>query len=223
MAALGCRATTGRPPFPPFPEAEHVEIGFGLVDKVVTVMQVTDSLVAYLRADSIPVSTVKPFDGYLETRWFEAATLAPTDRRPLSDQIVRVRGWVDPSKPGYAKVEVETVSVPWADPSLPDRELETPVPFTHPVNVRVRAVLKRLTDKYGAPEDSAAVQPGNRPPPLQADSAPARPDSVAARPDSGAARPDSASRRDTTVTSPRRHVSTSPRRHVSTSPRLHAS
>ena len=32
LVLLGCRATTGRPPFDPFPEAEHVEVGFGLED-----------------------------------------------------------------------------------------------------------------------------------------------------------------------------------------------
>jgi hypothetical protein len=169
---LGCRATTTRPTFVEFPEAETAELGFGLVSIPGTVARLTDTLVEYLRRDSIPVTTVQRFDGYLDTGWFDAKTFKPTSRRPLGDGVVRVRGWVNPGKPGYGRVEVETVYRPVADPSLPARELEAPVAPSHAVNAKVLAVLQRLKVKYGAPEDSAATKnkdgkppvPGNGPP-----------------------------------------------------------
>lgn len=191
LVLSGCRATTGRPPFNPFPEAEQVEIGFGLVDRVENVMRVTDTIAAYFVRDSIRFRRVLPFDGYLETDWLDSATAVPTGRRPLGEGVVRVRIWVDPTKPGYAAVNAETVSIPKADPSLPARDLEAPVSALHPVSKRVADVLAKLKEKYGIPEDDPKkpVQPTARPAPLKADStAPA--DSVPVR-DSAAAQPDS--------------------------------
>lgn len=153
---LGCRATTARPYFVPYPEAETAELGFGVIDKALTVGQVTDTLLAYLVRDSIPINKVRRFDGFLETGWFDAATLAPTTRRPVGDKVVRVRAYIDPGKPGFTRVEVETVFVPFPDPSLSAREQEAPVTPVHPVNRRVAAVLAILKKKYGAPEDTTA-------------------------------------------------------------------
>jgi len=164
---VACRATTGRPSFVPFPEAETVEIGFGLADRTITVMRVTDTVVAYLKADSIPIALSKPFDGYFETAWLDAKTLTPTSRRPLGDGVVRVRGFVDPSKPGYANVNIETVYRRMVDPSVPARELEAPVPTLHPVNHRIAELMKKLQVKYGIPEEpkkTGPVRPGGQPP-----------------------------------------------------------
>lgn len=191
----GCRATTKRPWFVPFPEAEHAEIGFGLLNKDASVARITDSVVAYLVADSIPVSLVHRVDGYLETPWFEAKSLLPTTLRPLGDDVVRVRAWVDAGKPGFARVEIETVYVPVADPSLNPRDTEVPVPVTHPVNRRVAAALKRLSDRYGVPDEEqekaqgkTVVKPTPGGPPIRATPAdtsapvvppPAKPDTTA--------------------------------------------
>lgn len=154
VSLLGCRATTARPSFVPFPEAETAQFGFGIVDRTVTVGQVTDTLLAYLQRDSIPFRTVRRFDGFLESAWLDAATLKPTTRRPVGDKVVRVRAFIDPGRPGFAHVEVETVYVPFPDPSLSPREQEAPVTSVHPVTRRVAAVLEQLKKKYGAPEDS---------------------------------------------------------------------
>lgn len=161
---IGCKATTGRPGFVPFPEAEHTEIGFNLADEDESVFMVTDTIAARLQADSIPVNRVIRVDGYLETPWFDAKTLQPTTRRPLGPDVVRVRAWVDPSKPGFARVEIETVYVPRADPSVPDRELEAPVPAVHPVNIRVGEMLRKLAEKYGVPPDQQEPKPADRGP-----------------------------------------------------------
>ena len=166
----GCRATTKRPSFVPLPEAEHAEIGFGFLIKDTSVARITDSVVAYLEADSIPVSRVDRVDGYLETPWFDAKSLRPTKARPLGEDVVRVRAWVDASKPGFAHVEIETVYVPVADPSLRDRDTEVAVPTAHPVNRRVAGALKRLNDKYGAPDEEkekAAIKPAPGGPPIK--------------------------------------------------------
>lgn len=160
VLVAGCKASTGRPPFNSFPEAEHTEIGFNLAGEDETVVIVTDTLAARLKADSIPVSRIKRVDGFLETPWFDAKTLQPTTRRPLGQDVVKVRAWVDPGKPGYSKIEVETVYIPRADPSIPSRELEQPVPADHPVAHRISEMLKPLTEKYGIPPDQQEPKKG---------------------------------------------------------------
>jgi len=158
LALVGCKATTSRPSFVPFPEAGHGEIGFGNADPVATITEATRVLADALRADSIPVDGVHFDDGYLETRWFDAKSLEPTGTRPLGPEIVKVRGWVNPAKPGFSDLEVETVYVPYADPSRPERDLELPVPADHPVAKRVAGVIKALVQKFGEP-DTTTVRP----------------------------------------------------------------
>ncbi len=188
----GCRATTKRPSFVPLPEAEHAEVGFGLLNKDSSIARITDSVVAYLKADSIPVSLVRRVDGYLETPWFDAKSLRPTSARPLGEDVVRVRAWVDASKPGFAHVEIETVYVPAADPSLRERDTEVAVPLPHPVNRRVAGSLKRLNEKYGAPDEEkekAVRKPAPGGPPIRA--VPVKPDSAVIEP----TKPDTTSHR----------------------------
>ncbi len=166
LALVACKATTSRPSFVPFPEAGHGEIGFGNPDRVATITQATQVLAEALRADSIPVARVHVSDGYLETGWFDAASLTPTGRRPLGPEVVKVRGWVDPAKPGFSDLEVETVYVPYADPSRPERDLEAPVAADHPVATRVAGVIKALVEKFGEPDTTTvrAAAPGAKPP-----------------------------------------------------------
>ena len=192
IALAGCKARTGRPYFVPFPEAEHAEIGFGLADRTASVIRVTQTVVAALRADSIPIQRVREFDGYFETGWFDSATLKPTERRPLGEDVVRIRGWIDPGKPGFSKFEIETVYIPVADPSLPDRELESPVPLTHPVARRIGEIRKKLVALHGPPEEAPPPgAPAARPAPARdtarADPRRVRDTTSAARP--GAPRP----------------------------------
>jgi hypothetical protein len=170
--AAACQASTTRPPFVPYPEAAHGEIGFGNPDRVATVIRATQVLAEALRADSIPVARVEERDGYLETRWFEASSLQPTSREPLGPDVVRVRAWVTPAKPGFGTIEVETVYRPLIDPSLPARELETPVPDDHPVGRRVADVVKKLVERYGEPAEPPPgvprpqIRPAPGPPPV---------------------------------------------------------
>ncbi|MEO8448290.1 MAG: hypothetical protein ABI647_00780 [Gemmatimonadota bacterium] len=147
-------------------------------------------LAAALRADSLPVSRIRPFDGYLETPWFDALTLEPTSRRPVGPNVVKVRAWVDPAKPSFSSYEVEGVYVAKVDPSRPARELEVPLPIEHPLSKRLAAVVKKLVAEYGEPEEPppgpvrparalgdtlpAKAKPDSTPPAAKTDTTPPR-------------------------------------------------
>lgn len=147
----GCLATTRRPSFLPMPEAQEAEVGFRLASRVATVERVTDTVASYLRAESLPVSRVEPFHGYLETSWFDVNSLAPVRGRPVGPDVVKVRAWIEPARDGFAYVEIETVYVPAVDPSVPSRDTEAPVADDHPISRRIAAIVSRLSKLYGVP------------------------------------------------------------------------
>jgi hypothetical protein len=140
-----CQPATTRPAFLPRPEALGAELRLSVPDA-------TRRLAESLRADSIPVRTVRLRDGYLETPWFASRTGRPVrSQQPLGRGTVRVRAWADPARPGSTQLTVETLYRPVADPSLPERELERQVPADHPAAKKVQAALGRLVERYGAP------------------------------------------------------------------------
>ena len=147
LLGLGCHAYTTRPTFPPMAGAPFAELN-------VTVARATGLVAEALRDDSLPVSRVEPKDGLIETPWFDASTFKPKRGRPLGPNVVQVRAWVDPTKPGSSRVTVETVFRPLADPSLPDRELDRLVPSDHPVGKRMGDLVIDLARTYGTPTDS---------------------------------------------------------------------
>jgi hypothetical protein len=156
LAAAACQPNTGRPPFTPFPESAGTEVRL-------SVREATGHLAEALRADSLPVRKVLLRDGYLETTWFDSKTGRPSrGRRPVGPAIVRVRAWADPARPGSSQLSVETSYRPAVDPSLAERELERQVPRSHPVAVRMEAVLKKLVERYGGPP-AAQAQPAAPP------------------------------------------------------------
>jgi hypothetical protein len=152
LATAACQPTTTRPPFGPIPEAPGTEIRL-------PVPEATRRLAEALKADSIPTHKVRLRDGYIETPWFLARSRRPTTQRPLGPGVVKIRAWADPARPGSTQLTVETLYRPRADPSLPERELEREVPRTHPVALRVEAVLKRLIERFGAPPPPPAQPP----------------------------------------------------------------
>ncbi len=172
-----CQATSNRPPYDAFPDAAAAEVELGLA-------AATRVLAEALRADSLPVARLEERDGFLDTGWFDAATLAPTGRMPVGPGVVRIRAWAVPAKAGFSELQVETVYRPLADPSRPERDLDRVVPADHPVQQRVTAILGRLLEKYG---DPAARPPAPVP---------------AARPDTGGASRDTTARRDSTPERP---------------------
>jgi len=141
--ALGgaCKPSTTRPYFPPITGAAQTEIELG-------VREATQALADVLRNDSLPVTRVEPRDGYLETAWFDARSKQPSHARKLGPNIVHVRAWVDPTRPGHSRVVVETVYRPLADPSLSPRDLDRQVPPDHPIGKRMSEVITELTKLY---------------------------------------------------------------------------
>jgi hypothetical protein len=140
--AVACQPNTTRPGFVPLPEAAGTEIRL-------SVPEATRQVAEALRTSAMPVRTVRPRDGYMETGWFDSKSGRPTRRRPVGAGVVRVRAWADPARPGSSLVTVETTYRLRVDPSLPERELDRQVPKTHPVALKVEAVLKKLVERFG--------------------------------------------------------------------------
>jgi hypothetical protein len=111
-----CTPVTLRPPFAPFPEALHIIVN-APPGRAVTEAQ------TLLGADSAApvVHLLSPIDGFLETKWREV-------RDSAGSMNVQVRVWADPDVPGKARVTVEAVYRPIADPSRTSRDLEQPCP-----------------------------------------------------------------------------------------------
>ncbi len=175
-ALASCRATTRRPYFTPLPAAPTARVELEIPDA-------TRVLSEALARDSIALRRIYESDGYLDSGWLDAATLEPTRARPLGPGVVRVRAWVNPDREFWSELVVEAVYRPIADPSRPERELDTPLPDDHPLNRRIAGVLRGLVERFGNAEALRALAP-----PLPV---PIRP----------AARPDT-TRRDTTARLP---------------------
>jgi hypothetical protein len=106
--------------------------------------ETSERLMAVLAADSLPVARHSVRDGWVETAWLDTAGMRPTSARPLGQGIVKLRGWVDPGRVGYSVVTLEGTWRALADPSLPERELEQPLPPNHPVRQRIDSLLARI-------------------------------------------------------------------------------
>lgn len=141
LLALGCKAYSPRPFYPPVTGAPIGEIDLA-------VPAATEALADVLRADSLPLRLVKLADGYLETDWFEASTKRPTRARRLGPDIIQVRAWVDPAKPGSSRMTVETIFRPLADASVPSRDLDRQAPPDHPTAKRVAEIVQQLVKLY---------------------------------------------------------------------------
>jgi cell division protein FtsN len=155
LVLLGCDPSTRRPTFLPRPEAATTEMELA-------VPAATQALATALQSDSVPLSRIAVRDGYVETPWLDGATLQPTSRRPIGSDVVRIRGWVDPGRHGYSQLTVEVIYRAAADPSVPQRELETEVAYANPARARVRTILEKLG---GKPVDVPIVVTAKVPPP----------------------------------------------------------
>ena len=140
--ALACDPTTTRPGVTPLPEARTIEVTLSRQGAITKLHQA-------LLADSFPIAQVVTQDAWLETPWFDALTLRPTPAQRLGRDVVKLRGWADPSRPGNSLIIVELVYRPLADPSVPSRELDRPVPPTDSIYIRVGTILKGLEDEIG--------------------------------------------------------------------------
>jgi hypothetical protein len=168
MAGLiACQPATSRPAYQPVPQAAITEVRL-------PPREATRLLAEALRADSIPAARVDLRDNWIETSWFDPSTGQRTSNRPIGRNVVRLRAWADPTRPGNSKITVETVYRPTADASLPDRELDRQVPRDHPVAIKVRAALQDLVKRYGGPPaQTTQPEPAPGPPPDTDEPAPA--------------------------------------------------
>ncbi|HUR96199.1 MAG TPA: hypothetical protein VMY76_16585 [Gemmatimonadales bacterium] len=157
IVGLGaCQPATSRPPYPPVPQAASTEVRL-------PPREATRLLAEALQADSIPPARVDLRDAWLETGWFDRSSGQRARHRPIGADVVRVRAWADPTRPGNSKLIVETLYRPTTDPSRPERELDRQVPRDHPVAIKVRAALQELVKRYGgppAPLSVPATEPG---------------------------------------------------------------
>ena len=145
-----CRPETTRPAIVPLPEAAATEIR-------VAPQEATRSLAEAMAAESLPPSTVRIRDAYIETAWLDSATGRPASRRPIGTGVVKVRAWADPGRPGNTVLIVETLYRPLADPSLPERDLERQVPPEHPTAVKMDGILEAMLKRYGGPPKAEAA------------------------------------------------------------------
>jgi hypothetical protein len=153
LLASGCNPNTTRPRVTPFPEDQSTEVR-------AKVPAATERLLAALATDSVPIRFSSTRDGYVESPWLDAHTLKATDARPVGLEVVRIRGWVNPAKEGYSLIIVEGAYRPFADPSLPERELEQPLPKDHPVQVRLDSLVARIPTNRSGIVPAAAPRPG---------------------------------------------------------------
>lgn len=142
LLLVGCDPTTTRPDVTPIPEARSIEVRLSRQGALTKLHQA-------LVADSFPIQAVNAQDAWLETPWFDALTLKPTSAQRLGPDVVKLRGWADPARPGNSLIIVELVYRPLADPSVPQRELDRPVPRTDSIYIRVGTLLKGLEDEIG--------------------------------------------------------------------------
>ena len=143
---LACDPGTTRPDLLPMPEARTLDVEG---DRPAAI----EALHASLAADSFPVRRVNGRDAWLETDWFDAATLRPAGANALGPRVMKLRGWAEPSRFGESVLVVELVYRPLADPSVPARELERSVPPTDSMYARVERLLQRLQASIGTHRD----------------------------------------------------------------------
>jgi hypothetical protein len=139
-----CDPMTTRPDLVPFPESRTIEVE---LERPLAIARLRDALVA----DTFPIAKMDTYDAWLETPWFDRGTLQPAAPGTLGIGTVKLRAFAEPSRPGHALLVIELSWRPMADPSVPARELERPVPADDLIAKRVNALLDRLAGEIGAP------------------------------------------------------------------------
>jgi hypothetical protein len=142
IAVAACGAGAVRPRFDPFPES--------LIDTLPAAPEaVLQAARDELRAAGVEIRWVRRREGYLETRWFAARdTSGVHDSQSGRTDRVRLRFWIDPTQDGQTVIVGEAVYRKLADPSLPERETESPVPPDHPAFVLLQRTTNALHDFF---------------------------------------------------------------------------
>jgi hypothetical protein len=138
----GCDPRTTRPDVTPFPDARQIEV---LLDRGQAITYLRDLLVA----DSFPVTRFSAQDAWLEGAWMDRRTRRPVPSHHLGPDVVRLRAWSEPARPGNSYLIVELAWRPVADPSVPGRDLERPVPATDSLSLWLKGVLAQVDSAVG--------------------------------------------------------------------------
>lgn len=138
LISVACGAAGVRPHFLPFPLAvsdtvsSHPEEAIELAGEL-------------LVSEGLELEASSPVEGYLETKWFNTATGRRGNPGSLdAEATVRVRFWADLIAEHQTVVVGEVVRRRVADPSLPMREREIPVPDGHPGSELLRRIFGEL-------------------------------------------------------------------------------
>ena len=168
---LACRATTSRPYYSPLPTAALAEIEL-------EIPEATRALAEAMAKDSIALSRIREADGFIDSGWLDARTLERTSARPLGDDVVRVRAWINPSKQFWSELQVEATYRLMADPSRPERELDVALPDDHPLQRKLAGVIRKLIEQYGDPEALKALEAPKPATAIKPDTAKVKPDTT---------------------------------------------
>jgi len=141
MLAAACGAGAVRPQFAPFPGARHDTL-------TVPADSVVLRLGAVLRERGVEIRWLRVTEGYVETRWFRADSSGIRKGRALdTESTVRLRFWVDVYRGGDAILVGEAVRRRIIDPSLTERQQETPLAPGHPGYELLGQIMDSLRSK----------------------------------------------------------------------------
>lgn len=140
----------------PFPGSQQIEV---ITDRAPAISMLRDALLA----DSFPVARFDARDAWLEGPWMDRRTLRPVSAEHLGPDVVRLRAWAEPARPGNSYLIVELAWRPVADPSLPGRDLERPVAPGDSLLARVKKVLDQVDAGIGFHPPGATSAPTARP------------------------------------------------------------
>ena len=142
LTLTGCDPRTSRPDVVPLTGSQQIEV---LLDQRAAITFLHDALLA----DSVPVTRFDARDAWLEGPWMDRRTRRPTSAHHLGPDVVRLRAWAEPARPGNSYLIVELAWRAVADPSVPGRTLERAVPPTDSVSLWLKGVLAGVDSVVG--------------------------------------------------------------------------
>jgi len=126
---------------------------------------VIPAMAAEFQRRGVPLLTVSTAEGYIESHWFDAATLS---RRPepfgAEPGTVKVRVFADPVGRNTRVYLEAVVRIGW-DPSAPPRDLERMVDSTHVVRPLLDAMIEGLGPRRDGGQGGQGGQDGQGDPP----------------------------------------------------------
>ena len=136
LASVACGAGGIRPNFGPFPEALSDTATVSADSAIVAAAGILES-------EGIELRHVRPWEGYLETRWINTTSGGRGSPESVANnEMVRIRFWADAVSEMRTLVVGEAVKPRVVDPSLPIREREMPLDEDH----AGFAILRRVFD-----------------------------------------------------------------------------